>query len=157
MDGVAVKCLRISSRTPIAKAAYQRVIWRRGTKVWGSNRIRYPVVHTVNVDHQMLAIHCQRSSSKSDKWSTRWVRPQGWNSKNWCPHKRWSMWFNSDGTRGTFTRSWECLWPIQRWIFRKNKEQGAAWLSSARAVRCWVVPQRAQPLSLVANRSRWGL
>lgn len=31
-----------------------------------------------------------------------------------------------------------------------SRNTGAAWLSSARVVRCWLVPQRAQPLSLVA-------
>ena len=53
------------------------------------------------------------------------------------PHKRWSMWFNSmlseepyqgsilldGGGNTTSLRGWQ---------------DGAAWLSSARAVRCWV-------------------
>ena len=54
------------------------------------------------------------------------------------PHKRWSMWFNSTQREepyrglnlgGHHERSWlpfgDCL-------------RGAAWLSSARVVRCWV-------------------
>ena len=32
-----------------------------------------------------------------------------------------------------------------------NVDTGGAWLSSARVVRCWVAPQRAQPLFLVTN------
>ena len=54
------------------------------------------------------------------------------------PHKRWSMWFNSMireepylGSNGT-GRSGESRCFFRDWY------QGAAWLSSARAVRCWV-------------------
>ncbi len=54
------------------------------------------------------------------------------------PHKRWSMWFNStireEPYQGlTFTGKLKRLgWPFWDWC------TGAAWLSSARAVRCWV-------------------
>ena len=53
------------------------------------------------------------------------------------PHKRWSMWFNSmvreepyPGLNATDGRG--------NVASRKGRKRGAAWLSSARAVRCWV-------------------
>ena len=53
------------------------------------------------------------------------------------PHKRWSMWFNSmireelyPGLKVTEVSRDGCV--------RKDRKLGAAWLSSARAVRCWV-------------------
>ncbi len=51
------------------------------------------------------------------------------------PHKRWSMWFNSMIREEPYLglkvsdRSW-------KGAFRKDTKLGAAWLSSARAVRC---------------------
>src|SRR5450432_4607894 len=54
------------------------------------------------------------------------------------PHKRWSMWFNSTqreepylGSNG-FGQSWKQDLPA------RDRSRGAAWLSSARVVRCWV-------------------
>src|SRR5437588_5652202 len=54
------------------------------------------------------------------------------------PHKRWSMWFNSTqreepylGSKCTGIRQKRRRLAIDRYI-------GAAWLSSARVVRCWV-------------------
>src|ERR1700704_3417728 len=54
------------------------------------------------------------------------------------PHKRWSMWFNSTqreepylGSNG-FRNRWKHCFPARDW------SRGAAWLSSARVVRCWV-------------------
>ncbi len=54
------------------------------------------------------------------------------------PHKRWSMWFNSTqreepyrGSNGN-CNSWK-----QEVLFGDGY-RGAAWLSSARVVRCWV-------------------
>ena len=54
------------------------------------------------------------------------------------PHKRWSMWFNSMIREKpylglTYTGS---SWRQLRVAIRRYT--GAAWLSSARAVRCWV-------------------
>ncbi len=54
------------------------------------------------------------------------------------PHKRWSMWFNSMIREKpylglTYTGS---SWRQVRVAIRRYT--GAAWLSSARAVRCWV-------------------
>ena len=53
------------------------------------------------------------------------------------PHKRWSMWFNSmireEPYLGSNARA--ILWKQK---FLRDAKQGAAWLSSARAVRCWV-------------------
>src|SRR6266852_79660 len=54
------------------------------------------------------------------------------------PHKRWSMWFNSTqreepylGSKCSGIRQKRRRLAIDRYI-------GAAWLSSARVVRCWV-------------------
>jgi hypothetical protein len=54
------------------------------------------------------------------------------------PHKRWSMWFNSmireEPYQGlTYTGMRERSRSAARRLYT-----GAAWLSSARAVRCWV-------------------
>ncbi len=53
------------------------------------------------------------------------------------PHKRRSMWFNSMIREEPYLG----LKVSDRWwkpLFRKDTKLGAAWLSSARAVRCWV-------------------
>src|SRR5690242_21862095 len=54
------------------------------------------------------------------------------------PHKRWSMWFNS-------TQREEPYLGLTCWGSRgetsdvlRDSSTGAAWLSSARVVRCWV-------------------
>jgi hypothetical protein len=54
------------------------------------------------------------------------------------PHKRWSMWFNS-------TQREEPYLGLTSWCNRsemagllRDTRTGAAWLSSARVVRCWV-------------------
>src|SRR5210317_982596 len=55
------------------------------------------------------------------------------------PHKRWSMWFNSMQREEPYlglTSRRDCRDAIVP--FRGNSETGAAWLSSARVVRCWV-------------------
>ncbi len=54
------------------------------------------------------------------------------------PHKRWNMWFNST-TRRTLP-GLELLVVVRwkQWTTRKGASRGAAWLSSARVVRCWV-------------------
>src|SRR5476649_2772230 len=54
------------------------------------------------------------------------------------PHKRWSMWFNSMQREEPYLglncggRFWK-----QSFSFG-SRHRGAAWLSSARVVRCWV-------------------
>ncbi len=54
------------------------------------------------------------------------------------PHKRWNMWFNSMIREEPYLDlNGSCI--DQRWSFLlKDYCQGAAWLSSARAVRCRV-------------------
>ncbi len=57
------------------------------------------------------------------------------------PHKRWSMWFNSivheEPYQGlTCTRMLTRVGSLARGAYT-----GAAWLSSARVVRCWVKPR----------------
>ena len=55
-----------------------------------------------------------------------------------APHKRWSMWFNSMVREEPYLGlTWR--WMVQRCIsVAIHTFTGAAWLSSARAVRCWV-------------------
>src|SRR5437660_7479181 len=54
------------------------------------------------------------------------------------PHKRWSMWFNSTQREEPYlgltctSNSSETRSPL------RSSYTGAAWLSSARVVRCWV-------------------
>ena len=53
------------------------------------------------------------------------------------PHKRWSMWFNSMIREEPYQGlkvSEEC----GNMSVSNDTKLGAAWLSSARAVRCWV-------------------
>ena len=54
------------------------------------------------------------------------------------PHKRWSMWFNSMVREEPYlglTRAGSAGRPA---CVETRPRAGAAWLSSARAVRCWV-------------------
>ena len=53
------------------------------------------------------------------------------------PHKRWSMWFNSMIREEPYL-GYNAFARSRDGSFLRNEVQGAAWLSSARAVRCWV-------------------
>ncbi len=53
------------------------------------------------------------------------------------PHKQRSVWFNSMRREEPY-QGLTCQRHIQRWVFLRDAGTGAAWLSSARAVRCWV-------------------
>ncbi len=54
------------------------------------------------------------------------------------PHKRWSMWFNSTIREEPY-QGLTCVWQSVRAGFpARDVHTGAAWLSSARVVRCWV-------------------
>lgn len=55
------------------------------------------------------------------------------------PHKRWSMWFNSTQREEPYQLlTWE-VWVSEMKSFSSaGFHTGAAWLSSARVVRCWV-------------------
>ncbi len=52
------------------------------------------------------------------------------------PHKRWSMWFNS--IREEPYLGYNVIATRRKAGFLRDVKQGAAWLSSARVVRCWV-------------------
>ncbi len=55
------------------------------------------------------------------------------------PHKRWSMWFNSTQREEPYLGLTSLEPSGNRGVPRKgSQETGAAWLSSARVVRCWV-------------------
>jgi hypothetical protein len=54
------------------------------------------------------------------------------------PHKRWSMWFNSMQREEPYL-GLNCGGPPMKVGFPfGDRYRGAAWLSSARVVRCWV-------------------
>ena len=71
------------------------------------------------------------------------------------PHKRRNMWFNSMIREEPYPGlNVDCI--IQRWIFlSRDYLQGAAWLSSARAVRCRVKShnERNPHLQLLTGRA----
>ena len=52
-------------------------------------------------------------------------------------HKWWSMWFNST-LRDEPYPDWFVFWLIKKLAGLNGQTAGAAWLSSARAVRCLV-------------------
>ena len=55
------------------------------------------------------------------------------------PHKRWSMWFNSTQREEPYQLLTWVLWLTEMLAFTSGGyHTGAAWLSSARVVRCWV-------------------
>jgi hypothetical protein len=55
------------------------------------------------------------------------------------PHKRWSMWFNSKQREEPYQGlTWSRRYERSYFILRYTAHTGAAWLSSARVVRCWV-------------------
>src|ERR687895_2897146 len=55
------------------------------------------------------------------------------------PHKRWSMWFNSKQRAEPYQLLTCPVWSGETRSFSSaGGNTGAAWLSSARVVRCWV-------------------
>src|SRR3982074_3551877 len=55
------------------------------------------------------------------------------------PHKRWSMWFNSTQREEPYQLLTCLVWGGEIPFFGSaGGDTGAAWLSSARVVRCWV-------------------
>src|SRR5262249_61978586 len=55
------------------------------------------------------------------------------------PHKRWSMWFNSTQREEPYQPLTCPVWGREIGFFGlAGRDTGAAWLSSARVVRCWV-------------------
>ena len=54
------------------------------------------------------------------------------------PHKRWSMWFNSKQREEPYLGLTYWCKPVETSAPLRSASTGAAWLSSARVVRCWV-------------------
>src|ERR687883_2071534 len=54
------------------------------------------------------------------------------------PHKRWSMWFNSTQREEPYLGLTCSRNLLERGGPLRGPSTGAAWLSSARVVRCWV-------------------
>src|SRR6218665_1635819 len=54
------------------------------------------------------------------------------------PHKRWMMWFNSTQREKPYPPLTCTEAAEMQKCSKENRNTGAAWLSSARVVRCWV-------------------
>ena len=54
------------------------------------------------------------------------------------PHKRWRMWFNSKQREEPYPDLTSCGNLLETGGLLRDCRTGAAWLSSARVVRCWV-------------------
>src|SRR3569623_1382192 len=74
------------------------------------------------------------------------------------PHKRWSMWFNSKQRAEPYQPlTWE-VWAGEIWSFSSaGFHIGAAWLSSARVVRCWVKSRNERNPHLQLPSFSWAL
>src|SRR3954464_9234678 len=70
------------------------------------------------------------------------------------PHKRWSMWFNSKQREEPYLGLTCTGNPLERGGLLRDPWTGAAWLSSARVVRCWVKSRNERnpcPVLLTGN------
>ena len=74
------------------------------------------------------------------------------------PHKRWSMWFNSKQREEPYPvlTSMESFRDEGVPVYRSH-ETGAAWLSSARVVRCWVKSRNERNPCFQLPSLSWGL
>ncbi len=72
------------------------------------------------------------------------------------PHKRWSMWFNSTQRAEPYQPLTCWLKPGESLVFLREAITGAAWLSSARVVRCWVKSRNERNPCLQLPASRVG-
>src|SRR5213075_2536748 len=69
------------------------------------------------------------------------------------PHKRWSMWFNSKQREEPYLGLNCSGKPQRRGPLFGGRCRGAAWLSSARVVRCWVKSRNERnPCPLLPSR-----
>ena len=71
------------------------------------------------------------------------------------PHKRWSMWFNSTQREEPYP-GLKCKPKSAKADSRKGACRGAAWLSSARVVRCWVKSRNERNPCLLLPSVRLG-
>ena len=71
------------------------------------------------------------------------------------PHKRWSMWFNSKQRAEPYQPLTCPVWLPEMVVFSSaGRNTGAAWLSSARVVRCWVKSRNERnPRSMLPARN----
>ncbi len=74
------------------------------------------------------------------------------------PHKRWSMWFNSKPRAEPYQPlTWD-VWAGEIPFFSlAGVHTGAAWLSSARVVRCWVKSRNERNPYLQLPSFSWAL
>jgi len=134
--GVAVKCIDIT-KNPDCEGSLLGCYRRSCSKARVSNRIRYP--GSPRSKRWMPAVWPFKAAppSESVKHPTWGVRRQRWNSKELTGAR------TSGGTCGlirwyarNLTRAWKVADGRQRRLLSSDRILGAAWLSSARAVRC---------------------
>src|SRR6188768_129111 len=73
------------------------------------------------------------------------------------PHKRWSMWFNSTQREEPYLGSNGCRPSVKADLPARDCSRGAAWLSSARVVRCWVKSRNERNPCPVLPSFSWAL
>src|ERR1700754_4036857 len=74
------------------------------------------------------------------------------------PHKRWSMWFNSKQRAEPYQPlTWDVWTSEMRFFSSAGVHTGAAWLSSARVVRCWVKSRNERNPHLQLPSFSWAL
>jgi hypothetical protein len=98
-----------------------------------------PVVLAVNDDHQVCGVStpCVPALTHSVVRLGSTVARLKLKGIDGDPHKQRSVWFNSKQRVEPY-QGWTCRCTTQRWVSLRGGGTGAAWLSSARAVRCWV-------------------
>src|SRR5258706_12296298 len=73
------------------------------------------------------------------------------------PHKRWSMWFNSMQREEPYLGLKSGGQAMKVALPARDRHLGAAWLSSARVVRCWVKSRNERNPCSQLRPFGWGL
>ena len=73
------------------------------------------------------------------------------------PHKRWSMWFNSTQREEPYLGLTCRSKPAETPVPLRSSCTGAAWLSSARVVRCWVKSRNERNPHCLLPALSWAL
>ena len=97
MSHVAVKCIDMTQNTDCEGSLLKHVTDAEGRKRGERTGLDTLVVHAVNDDNSLLAIHIVSGQAKAlsyppGEYARQRVKLKGIDGG---PHKRWSMWFNS--------------------------------------------------------------
>jgi hypothetical protein len=123
----------------MAQAGSWEVADAEGRKPGERTGLDTPVVLAVNDDHQARGVStpCVPALTHEMVRLGSTVARLKLKGIDGDPHKQRSVWFNSMRREAPY-QGLTCAQSLQRWGVRKGARTGAAWLSSARAVRCWV-------------------